>query len=205
MKKVVLLGIAGPTSSGKSTFANNLKKRLDDKAVIISHDSYYKDQSDKTFEERKKTNYDTPEALETDLLVEHLKSLKKGDPVEIPVYDFTLHTRVDKTVKVYPKPIVIVEGIFLFCDSNLKEMFDLKIYIDVEVDVRLARRIKRDVKERGRDLDFVLYQWFTFVRESEKKYVIPSKEFADFIIFEGGENKKAIEVISHYAESLIKR
>ena len=195
MKEPFLVGIVGPTSSGKSTFAKNLKEKLEGKATIIAHDSYYKDQSEKSLEERRKTNYDTPEALETSLLIKHLIALKKGKSVKVPVYDYTIHNRTDRIVKVSPKPIIIVEGAFLFWEKELRELFDLKIFIDVEADVRLARRIKRDIGERGRTLEFVLYQWFTFVKQGEEKYIYPTKKYADIIVPEGGENKRALQVI----------
>ena len=198
MQKPFILSIVGPTSAGKTTLARKIKAALKEQAILISHDSYYRDQSHKSLEERKKTNYDDPKALETELLVKHLKKLLKGEAVEMPVYDFALHTRKKETFRVEPKPIIILEGAFLFWEKSLRELFDLKIFIDVEADVRLARRIKRDIEERGRNLEFVLYQWFTFVKLGEEKFIYPTKKYADLIIPEGGENKKAIEVTVEY-------
>ena len=198
MQKPFVLAIVGPTASGKTTLARKIRAVLKEQAILISHDSYYRDQSHKSLEERKKTNYDDPKALETELLVKHLKKLLKGEAVEIPVYDFALHTRKKETVRVDPKPVIILEGAFLFWERSLRELFDLKIFIDVEADIRLARRIKRDIEERGRNLEFVLYQWFTFVKPGEEKFIYPTKKYADLIIPEGGENKKAIEVIVEY-------
>ena len=203
MAKMFIIGIAGPTSSGKSTFAGYLKEELGEKVVLIRHDSYYRDQSEKSLSERKKTNYDTPAALETDLLVKHLKALQKGKSVNIPVYDFATHNRSHNVIKVSPGPIVIVEGIFLLWEKELRKVLELKIFIDVATDVRLARRIKRDIKERGRSLDFVLYQWFKFVKPGEEKYVYPTKKYADVIVPVGGENKKALEVVLGYLKNYI--
>ncbi len=203
MERVFIIGIVGPTSSGKSTFARRLKAKLGEKAALIAHDNYYKDQSHKSLEERRKTNYDTPEALETSLLIEHLGNLRERKSVEVPVYDFATHSRTDKTIKVSPKPIIIVEGAFLFWEKELRELFDLKIFIDVPADIRLARRIKRDIEERGRTLEFVFYQWFTFVKQGEEKFIYPTKKYADLIVPEGGENKRAIQVIVDFLKALL--
>ena len=204
MQKPFILAIVGPTASGKSTLAKKIKKAFGEQAVLISSDSYYRDQSEKSLEERRRTNYDEPKALEMELLVKHLKKLLRGETVEIPVYDFALHTRKKETIRVESKPMIIIEGIFLFWEKALRELFDLKIFIDVPADVRLARRIKRDIKERGRSLEFVLYQWFTFVKPGEERFIYPTKKYADLIVPEGGENKRAIDLLVEYLKSRLK-
>ncbi len=203
MHKHFILAIAGPTASGKSTLAKRIRNKLSERSILISHDSYYRDQSEKTLEERRKTNYDDPKALETELLVEHLNLLLKGKSIEMPVYDFSLHTRKKETIKVEPKPVIILEGAFILWDKALRDLFDLKIFIDVEADVRLARRIKRDIEERGRNLEFVLYQWFTFVKPGEEKFIYPTKKYADLIVPEGGKNEKALQMIVDFIETLM--
>lgn len=194
--KCLIVGIAGGSGSGKTTVAKNIMKALpDDSAVLIEFDSYYKDRSDLSFEERRRLNYDHPDSLETELLREHLKRLKQGLPIEKPVYDFVTHSRKKETVTVNPAPIIIVEGILLFAIPELREMFDIKIFVDTDSDIRLIRRIQRDIEERGRSLESVIEQYYSTVRPMHLEFVEPSKRWADIIIPEGGYNPIALELI----------
>ncbi len=204
MSKPYFVAIVGPSASGKSTLVLNLKKRLKGCVTVISHDSYYRDQSDKSLEERKKTNYDDPAALETDLLIDHLEKLSQGKVVNVPVYDFKRHTRSDEVIEVEPRPIIILEGAFILWEEKLRKMMSLKIFLDVDAEVRLARRIKRDLEERGRELDFVLWQYFKFVKVGEEKFITPMKKYADILVPQGGKNEKAVEVISSYLRKMCK-
>ena len=157
----VVIGIAGGTGSGKSTFTNRLRDRFPDDVAVLYHDNYYRRQDDIPFEERKKVNYDHPSSLETDLMIEHLKLLKQGIAVDCPVYDYSLHNRSDKTIHVEPRPIILAEGILLLADPLLRDLIDIKIYVEADADERILRRIVRDVKERGRDLDNIVSQYLT--------------------------------------------
>ena len=195
MSLPLLIGIAGGTGSGKSTFAEGLKELFGDSITIIAYDNYYKSQDHLTIEERVKTNYDCPDALETELLVKHLRSLKSGSAVEIPVYDFVTHTRTRETMSVPVAPIIIVDGILTFHDPALRAMFDIKIFADADADERILRRLKRDVTERGRDIEGVISQYLTTVKEMHGIYVEPTKKFADIII-NGGKNKTALELVA---------
>ncbi|MBD3250176.1 MAG: uridine kinase [Candidatus Pacebacteria bacterium] len=200
-----IIGIAGGSGSGKTTAVENLIKTLDPASILcLSHDDYYRDQSHKTMQERVKTNYDHPAALETQLLVEHLQLLAQGQSVSKPIYDFTKHTRAQKTEKVNPKKIIVVEGILLFESSELRKMFDLKAFVDTPADIRILRRIKRDMEERGRTFEFVVDQYYTYTRPMHLQFVEPSKRYADIIIPEGGKNKAALELfISLVKQKLI--
>ena len=195
MSLPLLIGIAGGTGSGKSTFAEGLKKLFGESITIIAYDNYYKSQDHLTMEERVKTNYDCPDALETELLVEHLRSLKSGEAVEIPVYDFVTHTRTKESMSISVTPIIIVDSILTFHDPALRTMFDIRIFADADADERILRRLKRDVTERGRDIEGVINQYLTTVKEMHGIYVEPTKKFADIII-NGGKNKTAIELVA---------
>ena len=195
MAKPMLIGIAGGTGSGKSTFAQGLKKLFPEDITIISYDNYYKVQDHLTMEERVKTNYDCPDALDTDLLVKHLRQLLAGECVEVPIYDFCIHTRCSEVTCLCPTAVIIVDGILTFHDERLRELFDIKIYADADADERILRRLRRDVTERGRDIDGVINQYVSTVKVMHGIYVEPTKKYADLII-NGGRNKVALDVIA---------
>ncbi|WP_315118030.1 uridine kinase [uncultured Clostridium sp.] len=196
MRKPVLIGITGGTGSGKSTIAKEIYKRFNENCIaMIEQDSYYKDQSHLTLEERMKTNYDHPDAFDNELLVKHLKQLLRNEVINKPIYDFEKHNRKEETVNVYSKDIIIVEGILVLEDKALRDMLDIKIFVDTDADVRIIRRLLRDMKERGRTVDSVINQYLDVVRPMHMQFVDPSKRYADIIIPEGGHNKVAIDVI----------
>ena len=195
MEKAMLIGIAGGTGSGKSTFAEGLRTLFPDEVTIIEYDNYYKPQDHISFEERLKTNYDCPDALDTDLLVMQLESLVRGEAIEIPLYDFCVHTRKNETRKIEPRPIIIVDGILTFHDERLRSMFDLKIFADADADERILRRLRRDVNERGRDIDGVIRQYVDTVKIMHGIYVEPTKKYADIVV-NGGKNRTALDVVA---------
>ena len=181
----VIIGIAGGTGSGKSTFTNRLKNEFGDQVAIVYHDNYYKRQDDVPFEERKKVNYDHPDALETDLLVKHLKDLRNGKAIDCPVYDYSVHNRSSETIHIEPREIILVEGILLLADPRVRDLIDIKIFVEADADERILRRIVRDVKERGRYLDNIVQQYLTTVKPMHYLYVEPTKARADIIINSG--------------------
>lgn len=207
MKKVnrpILIGISGGTGSGKSTVARAIFKSQPEKNIaIIQQDSYYKDQSHLSFEERKKTNYDHPLAFDTDLLIQHLNMLLQNIPINKPIYDFEKHTRMKKTEYVEPKDIIILEGIMILDDPKLRNMLDIKIFVDTDADVRIIRRIIRDINERGRTLESVIEQYMTTVRPAHLQFVEPNKRYADIIIPEGGFNQVAIDIVVAKIQSIV--
>ena len=192
---ILVIGIAGGTGSGKTTLMNNLIQRYGDAVTVLSHDNYYKRHDELPYEERCKLNYDEPAALETDLMARHLESLRRGETILCPVYDFTVHNRSDETIPIVPKKVIIVEGILIFEDKELRELMDIRIFVDTDADVRLCRRIKRDVNKRGRTLESVLQQYQETVKPMHEKYVEPSKKFADIVVPEGGKNLVALDMI----------
>ena len=200
----MLIGIAGGTGSGKSTFAEGLKELFTNEVTIIAYDNYYKPQDDITFEERLKTNYDCPDALDTELLIEQLGILRGGDAIDIPVYDFCIHTRKKETERIDPRPIIIVDGILTFHDERLRSMFDLKIFADADADERILRRLRRDVNERGRDIDGVIKQYVDTVKIMHGIYVEPTKKYADIVV-NGGMNKIALDVVASKIEQRLRQ
>ncbi len=191
----LIIGVAGGSGSGKSTLTRMLKETFGDAVTLMNHDDYYKAQDDVPFEERCKRNYDHPDAFDTDLLTEHLKALKAGHEIECPVYDYTVHNRSDRTRVVRPAPVILVDGILILENAALRELFDIKIFVDTDADVRVLRRIVRDTKERGRSLDSVITQYLTTVKPMHEAFVEPSKKYADIIVPAGGRNPVVLEMI----------
>lgn len=199
----VIIGIAGGTGSGKSTLAENIQKEFKHNITMLSHDYYYKSNSDLPFEERKKLNYDHPDAFETDLMIEHLNKLKKGETIRRPSYSFVEHLREKETYEVVPQKVIIVEGILLFENKTLRDMMDIKIFVDADADIRFIRRLLRDVKERGRTLESVVEQYCTTVKPMHEQFVEPSKKYADIIVPEGGYNMVALNMIVEKIRSIV--
>jgi uridine kinase len=196
MNKPILIGIAGGTGSGKSTVANAIYNALPKESIgKIEQDSYYKDQSALSYEERIKTNYDHPDAFDTELLISHLEDLRNGKSVEKPIYDFEKYNRKLETVKMGSKDIIIIEGILILVEPKIREMLDIKLFVDTDADVRIMRRLQRDIKERGRTIDSVVHQYLNVVRPMHLQFVEPTKRYADLIIPEGGYNKVAIDIM----------
>ena len=194
-KKILVIGIAGGTGSGKTTLMKNLITEFSDVVTVLSHDNYYKRHDELTYEERCRLNYDEPAALETDLMARHLDILRQGGAIDCPVYDFTVHNRSDETIRVVPEKVIIVEGILIFENKELRDLMDIKVFVDTDADVRLCRRIKRDVRDRGRSLESVLEQYQNTVKPMHEQYVEPSKKYADIIVPEGGKNLVALDMI----------
>ena len=194
-KDCMLIGIAGGTGSGKSTFTNRIKKQFGDDVTVIYHDNYYRRRDDIPFEERKKINSDHPDALETDMLIEHIKQLKAGKSVVCPVYDFSVHNRSDKTIVIKPSKVILVEGILVLQDPELCDLLDIKIFVEADADERILRRVLRDVEERGRDLRGIIDQYLTTVKPMHYRFVEPSKAKADIVI-NSGLNDVAYDIVS---------
>ena len=194
-KNILIIGIAGGTGSGKTTLARHVANAFGDRVAVITHDSYYRAQNDKTYEERCLQNYDHPDAFETDLLCRHLEDLCQGHAVDVPVYDYTVHNRSDKTERVEPRAVILLEGILLLSDAALRDKMDLKIFVDTDADERILRRIVRDTKERGRSLESVITQYLTTVKPMHDAFVEPYKRYADIIVPGGGDNPAAIDMI----------
>jgi len=190
----LFIGIAGGSGSGKTTVAHSVVERLDGQVALVQHDAYYRNMSEMSFEERAKVNYDHPDSLETELLVSHLVTLRSGGAIERPVYDFSQHLRSEETVRVAPNPVVVVEGILVLAQPALRSELDLKIFVDTDPDVRLARRLQRDIEERGRTVGSVIDQFFSTVRPMHLEFVEPSKRYADLIIPEGY-NPRAVATV----------
>ena len=192
---ILVLGIAGGTGSGKTTLMKNLISRFENKVTVLSHDNYYKRHDELPYEERCKLNYDEPAAFDTSLMVYHLDQLRHGFEIDCPVYDFTVHNRSDETVHLVPERVIIVEGILIFENEDLRNLMDIKIFVDTDADIRLCRRIKRDVNKRGRTLESVLLQYQQTVKPMHERYVEPSKKYADLVVPEGGKNIIALDMI----------
>ena len=197
MENILVVGIAGGSGSGKTTLMNNIVSRFEENITVLSHDSYYKRHDDMTYEERCQLNYDEPAALETDLMVRHLDLLRQGIAIDCPVYDFTVHNRSNETVRVEPRKVIIVEGILIFEDKDLRDLMDIRIFVDTDADIRLCRRVKRDVNKRGRSLESVLKQYQETVKPMYEKYVEPSKKHAHILVPEGGKNAVALDLIEN--------
>lgn len=200
--ETIIIGIAGGTGSGKSTFTNRIKDAFGDAVAVVYHDNYYRRHDDIPFEERKKLNYDHPDALETELLVEHLHKLRKGEAIDCPVYDYSRHNRSDEVVRIEPKKIILVEGILLLADARVRDLLDIKIFVEADADERILRRIVRDVKERGRDLDNIVQQYLTTVKPMHYLYVDPTKATADIII-NSGMNDVAFDIVKSKIQLLL--
>lgn len=195
MAQVLVIGIAGGSGSGKTTLMKNIINRFGQDIAVISHDNYYNRHDDLPFEERCKLNYDEPAAFETSLMVRQLEQLRQGQAVDCPVYDFTVHNRSEEVIHIAPKSVIVVEGILIFENKALRDKMDIKIFVDTDADIRLCRRIKRDVNKRGRTLESVLTQYQTTVKPMHDQYVEPSKRYADLIVLEGGKNLVALDMI----------
>ena len=204
MKDVVVIGVAGGTGSGKSTLVKRLQEAFkNDDVATICHDFYYKAHPELSYEERTKLNYDHPAAFDTDMLVEHIRQLKEGKNVECPVYSFVEHNRTTETLPVAPSKVIIIDGILIFENEELRDMMDIKVYVDTDADLRLARRILRDVRERGRSMESVISQYTTTVKPMHEQFVEPSKRYADVIIPEGGFNSVAVSMLIQNIRSIV--
>ena len=195
MGSVMTIGIAGGTGSGKTTITRRLLQKFSSNVSVIYHDNYYKAHNDLNYEQRSLLNYDCPDAFDTELMLRDLKRLRAGEAIRCPVYDYTIHNRSDKTVLVKPSPVVIVEGILILQDPRLCELLDIKIFVDTDADVRILRRIVRDVRDRGRSLESVVDQYLTTVKPMHEQYVEPSRKYADIVVLEGGHNLVALDMI----------
>lgn len=206
MRRPIFIGITGGTGSGKSTIAREIYKKFGEECIaMIEQDSYYKDQSHLSFEDRIKTNYDHPDAFDTALIVEHLNMLLSGQAVEKPIYDFEVHNRKEETITVAPRDIVILEGIMILQEPEIRELLDIKIYVDTDADVRIIRRLVRDINERGRTMESVINQYLNVVRPMHMQFTEPTKRYADIIIPEGGHNKVAIDIIVANIKQFLQR
>ncbi len=201
MNDIMIIGIAGGTGSGKTTITKKLMNQFGDDVSVIYHDNFYKAHHDMPYEERCRLNYDHPSAFDTDLLIEALKELRRGNSVTCPVYDYSIHDRTDKIITVHPAPVVVVEGILIFENPQLCEQMDVKIFVDTDADVRILRRIVRDVRDRGRSLESVINQYLTTVKPMHEEFVEPSKRRADIIVPEGGHNRVAMDMLMHRVRS----
>ena len=198
---IIVIGIAGGSGSGKTTMTRRIQEHFEGNVTVIYHDNYYKAHHHMTYEERTLLNYDHPDAFDTDMLVEHLKELREGRPIECPVYDYTIHDRSDQTILIRPTKVIIIEGILIYAFKELRDLMDIKLYVDTDADVRILRRILRDVKERGRSLDSVVNQYLRTVKPMHEAFVEPSKRYADVIVPEGGHNRVAVEMVISRLES----
>jgi uridine kinase len=200
----LIIGVAGGTGSGKTTVANAIIERVGrERIALVQHDAYYRDQSGKPPEVRARVNYDHPDSLETELMIEHLGRLQAGRPVEMPVYDFATHTRTSETRRVDPRPVILVEGILIFVDRVLRQMFDVKIFVDTDADIRIIRRLQRDMEERGRTFESIITQYRETVRPMHLEFVEPSKRYADVIFPEGGFNTVGLDLIAARIQMLL--
>ena len=195
MEEILVIGIAGGSGSGKTTLVRNLTEKFSGQITVISHDNYYKRHDEMTYEERCQLNYDEPAAFETDLMVRQLQQLRRGETIDCPVYDFTVHNRSDEVTRIAPSRVILVEGILIFADADLRQLMDIRIFVDTDADIRICRRMKRDVNKRGRSLESVIWQYQQTVKPMHEKYVEPSKKYADIVVPEGGKNLVALSMI----------
>ena len=194
----MIIGIAGGTGSGKTTLTRKLQETFGPDVSVVYHDNYYKRHDGMTYEERASLNYDHPDAFDTPLMVEHLRQLLAGQTIQCPVYDYTVHNRSDQTIEIHPTKVIIVEGILIFENKALRDLMDIRIFVDTDADVRILRRILRDVKERGRSLDSVISQYLTTVKPMHEQFVQPSRQYADIVVLEGGHNLVVLDMIIHH-------
>ncbi|MFV8826816.1 uridine kinase [Alkalihalobacterium sp. APHAB7] len=203
-QKPIIIGVAGGTGSGKTTVAKEIFHQFNQKSIVlIEQDAYYKDQSHLSFEERLGTNYDHPLAFDNDLLMQHLQTLLNGESIEVPVYDYAQHTRSNTSIPVLPKDVIILEGILILEDKRLRDLMDIKVFVDTDADIRILRRLSRDIQERGRTLESVVEQYTTVVRPMHLQFIEPTKRYADIIIPEGGQNRVAIDLMVTKIRSII--
>jgi uridine kinase len=202
----LVIGIAGGTGSGKTTVANVILNRVGKQRIAyLPHDAYYRDLHDLPYEQRAAINFDHPNSLESELMTAHIMRLKQWEAVDIPVYDFSIHTRTNKTIRVEPRPVILVEGILIFAEPELRKLFDVKIFVDTDADIRFIRRLERDITERGRTTDMVVNQYMATVRPMHLEFVEPSKRYAHVIIPEGGLNEVAMDMIIARIEALLQK
>lgn len=205
MSDILMIGIAGGTGSGKSTLTRRIKEYFGEDVTVLMHDNYYKAHDDMTYEERTHLNYDHPNAFDTNLMIEHVKKLRAGESIVCPVYDFSAHNRSKETISIRPNKVMIVEGILIFECKELTDLMDIKIFVDTDADVRILRRIMRDVEERGRSLTSVVTQYLNTVKPMHEQFVEPSKKYADIIVPEGGQNRVALEMILQRIQSQLEK
>ncbi len=198
MNKICVVGVAGGSASGKTTIVQKIEEYFGQEIAIISHDSYYKAHNEMSYEERSQLNYDHPDAFESERMAEDVRDLIKGHTIQVPVYDYKIHNRVEETVEVQPKPVIILEGILILENKELRDLMDAKIYVDTDADERLMRRIRRDMLERARSIESILEQYSTTVKPMHEEFVEPSKKYADVIIPRGGENETGIRMLMEY-------
>ena len=203
--KVCIVGIAGGTASGKTTIVRKIKESFGDDIVVINHDSYYKAHDDLSYEDRSRLNYDHPESFDTDLMISDVKKLKENIAIDMPVYDYTIHNRADSTVHVVPKKVIIVEGILILENKELRDLMDIKVFVETDADERLMRRIRRDMVERARSIDSILMQYRETVKPMHEQFVEPSKKYADIIIPRGGENTTGIGILQEHLKLVMSK
>ena len=204
MSDYLVIGIAGGSGSGKTTLTNQIAAQFVEQVTVIKHDNYYKAHDDMDYEERSRLNYDHPNAFDTELMIEHLKALKRGESIECPIYDYTIHNRSKDTIRITPNKVIIVEGILIFENQELCDQMDIRIYVDTDADIRIIRRIQRDVMERARSLESVINQYINTVKPMHEQFVEPSKKNANIIVPEGGYNMAAMEMIQNHIKNHLK-
>lgn len=201
--KICIVGVAGGTASGKTTIVRKIKENFGDDIVVINHDSYYKAHNDLSYEDRSKLNYDHPDSFDTQMMIEDVKKLKNNEEVDIPVYDFSVHNRADATVHIVPKNVIILEGILVLENKELRDLMDIKVFVDTDADERLMRRIRRDMAERARSIESILNQYADTVKPMHEQFIEPSKKYADIIIPRGGENLTGINILQQHIKSML--